>query len=96
MYYLYGQVRDIEVDLCGGLYENDYKSWFRQRILTSDKEQMVLRRVKHLDRVLELFKSMWETAGMKGVLEMEGHLFADRMVTYSGNLFFVQGICFLR
>ncbi|CAI0416726.1 unnamed protein product [Linum tenue] len=101
LYYLYGQVRDIEVDLCGGLYKTDDKNRFRLRmgrILTSDEEPMVLRGAKHLDRVLELFKFVWETAGMKGVLELEGHLFCvdaqDRVTTYRGNSFFVHGINF--
>ncbi|CAN1828264.1 hypothetical protein LINPERHAP1_LOCUS32179 [Linum perenne] len=102
LYYLYGQVRDIEVDLSGGIYQIDDKKGYyclrMGRILSSDEEQMVMRGVKHLDKVLGLFKFVWETAGMDGVLELQGHLFCvdaeDRRISYRGNEFFLHGICF--
>ncbi|GAV89587.1 hypothetical protein CFOL_v3_33001 [Cephalotus follicularis] len=97
LYYLYGRVRDIEVDICGGLCGGENK--FRLcmgRILTSCEERMVGRGVKQLDRALGLFKFVWETAGMKGDLNLQGHLWCvgvkDRMLTYRGNVFFVHGI----
>jgi hypothetical protein len=99
-YYLYGRVTDIEVDLCGGIYRNGNDSRFclsMGRILTSDSERMVGRGVKQLDRALGLFKFVWETAGMKGNLDLQGHLWCvgadDRMLRYRGNIYFVHGIC---
>lgn len=99
LHYLYGQVRDIEVDVCGGIYGGDGGNRFCLcigRILTSDEEQMVFSGVKQLDRALGLFKFVWETAGMKGVLELQGHLWCvgakDRTLTYRKNLFYVHGI----
>jgi hypothetical protein len=99
-YYLYGRVTDIEVDLCGGIYRNGNDSRFclsMGRILTSDSERMVGRGVKQLDRALGLFKFVWETAGMKGNLDLQGHLWCvgadDRMLRYRGNMYFVHGIC---
>ncbi|TXG62134.1 hypothetical protein EZV62_013497 [Acer yangbiense] len=99
LYYLYGQVRDIEVDVRGGIYASSGEDRFSLcmgRILTSDDEKMVWSGVKQLDKALGLFKFIWETAGMKGVLELQGHLWsvgaADRSLTYRGNTFFVHGI----
>ncbi|OMP14193.1 hypothetical protein COLO4_00195 [Corchorus olitorius] len=99
LYYLYGQVRDIEVDLCGALYENKSENRFTLclgRIVTSNEEKMVLNGVKQLDRALMLFKFVWETAGMKGILELQGHLWCvgpeERSITYRGNAFFLHGI----
>lgn len=99
VYYLYGSVRDIEVDLCGGVYGNDGGKKFclyMGKILTSDEEKMVWSGVKQLDRALGLFKLVWETAEMKGSLEVQGHLWCvgadSRSVTYKGNVFFVHGI----
>ncbi|CAN0877616.1 hypothetical protein LINGRAHAP2_LOCUS11984 [Linum grandiflorum] len=105
LYYLYGQVKDIEVDLSGGLYQSDDGDGDKRsyclrmgRILSSDEEKMVMRGVKHLDRVMGLFKFVWETAGMDGVLELQGHLFCvdaeDRTITYRGNSFLLHGISF--
>jgi hypothetical protein len=66
------------------------------RILTSDEEEMVWSGMKQLDRALRVFKFVWEIAGMKGVLELQGHLWCvgamDRTLTYRGNRFFVHGI----
>lgn len=99
LYYLYGHVRDIEVDLCGGVYGGEGGARFclcMGRILTSDEEKMVRSGVKQLDRALGLFKFIWETARMQGVLELQGHLWCvgakDRTFTYRGTLFFVHGI----
>ncbi|GAU40730.1 hypothetical protein TSUD_14150 [Trifolium subterraneum] len=99
-YYLYGRVTDIEADLCGGIYRNGNDSRFclsMGRILTSDSERMVGRGVKQLDRALGLFKFVWETAGMKGNLDLQGHLWCvgadDRILRYRGNMYFVHGIC---
>lgn len=99
LYYLYGQVRDIEVDVCGGIYAsggNNNFSLCMGRILTSDDEKMVLCGVKQLDRALRLFKFVWETAGVKGDLDLQGHLWcvgaAERSLIYRGNTFFLHGI----
>lgn len=99
LYYLYGQVRDIEVELCGSVYGNGSENSFTLcmgRILTSNEEKMIWSGVKQLDRALGLFKFVWETAGMKGSLELQGHLWyvgpEERSVTYRGNAFFIHGI----
>lgn len=99
LYYLYGHVRDIEVDLCGGFYNNgDDNSFclYMGKILTSDEEKMIWSGVRHLDRSLGLFKFVWETAGIKGVLDLQGHLWCvgveGRMLTYRGKKFFIHGI----
>ncbi|KAK6273125.1 hypothetical protein POUND7_010208 [Theobroma cacao] len=70
-------VRDIEVDLNGAIYGNGSENRFTLcmgRILTSNEEKMFWSGVKQLDRALGLFKFVWETAGMKGILELQGHL----------------------
>ncbi|XP_021277171.1 uncharacterized protein LOC110411366 [Herrania umbratica] len=99
LYYLYGQVRDIEVDLSGAICGNGSENRFTLcmgRILTSNEEKMFWSGVKQLDRALGLFKFVWETAGMKGILELQGHLWCvgseERSVTYRGNAFFLHGI----
>ncbi|XP_022731561.1 uncharacterized protein LOC111286054 [Durio zibethinus] len=99
LFYLYGQVRDIEVDLCGAVYGNGSENRFTLcmgRILTSNEEKVVWSGLKQLDRALGLFKFVWETAGMKGILELQGHLWCvgpeERSVTYRGNAFFIHGI----
>ncbi|KAE8735443.1 EG45-like domain containing protein-like [Hibiscus syriacus] len=101
LYYLYGQVRDLEVDLCGAVYGNgsDNKlTLCMGRILTSNEEKMVWSGVKQLERALGLFKFVWETSGMKGILELQGHLWCvgseERSITYRGNAFFLHGISF--
>ena len=99
LYYLYGQVRDIEVDLCGRIYSTGGENRFclyMGKILTTEEDKMVWSGVRQLDRALQLFKFVWESAGMKGVLELQGHLWCvgaeGRMLTYKGNMFFVHGI----
>ncbi|CAN6540259.1 unnamed protein product [Malus baccata var. baccata] len=92
LYYLYGHVRDIEVDVRGGVYscgsENDF-CLCMGRIVTSD---VVWSGVRQLDRALGIFKFVWETAGVKGALQLQGHIWCvgaeARVVTYRGNSFF--------
>ncbi|MED6136758.1 hypothetical protein PIB30_058824 [Stylosanthes scabra] len=90
LYYLYGIVSDIEVDMAGGIYksESDKYYLYMRRILTSDSEKMVGRGVKQLDRALSLFKFVWETAEMKGHLDLQGHLWCvgeyNRVLRTSG------------
>nr|KYP63349.1 hypothetical protein KK1_017918 [Cajanus cajan] len=58
LYYLYGRVADIKVDMCGGVYANGSDGkfcLFMGRILTSDSEKMVGCGVKQLDRALGIF-----------------------------------------
>ncbi|XP_059644821.1 uncharacterized protein LOC132286488 [Cornus florida] len=99
LYYLYGRVTDIEVELRGGVYgsgSEDKFCLYMGKILTSDEEKMVWSGVKQLDRALGLFKFIWQTAKMKGVLEVQGHLWCvgseDRLLKYKGNMFFLHGI----
>lgn len=100
LYYLHRRVSDIEVDIRGGVYGN-YGSENRfclsmGRILTSDDQKMVGRGVKQLDQALGVFKFVWETARMKGNLDLQGHIWCvgaeDRMLRYRGNRYFVHGI----
>ncbi|KAL5142164.1 hypothetical protein HKD37_09G025393 [Glycine soja] len=77
LYYLYGRVADIEVDMCGGVYANGSDGkfcLFMGRILTSDSEKMIGRGVKQLDQALGIFKFVWKMAGMKGHLDLQGHM----------------------
>ncbi|XP_057956957.1 uncharacterized protein LOC131150330 [Malania oleifera] len=97
-YYLCGSITDIEVEICGGVYGvgMDRYCLCMGRILTSNQEKMVLNGVKQLDRALGLFKFIWETARMKGVLELQGHLWCvgaeKKTIAYKGNKFFVHAI----
>lgn len=98
LYYLYGRVVDIEVDMCGGVNgSNGRFCLFMGRILTSDSEKMVGRGVKQLDRALGIFKFVWEMAEMKGHLDLQGHMWCvganSRILRYRGNTYFVHGIC---
>lgn len=98
IYYLYGSIRDIEVEICGGVYGvgGDRFCLCMGKIMSSNEEEMVLSGVKQLDRALGLFKFVWETAGMRGNLELQGHLWyfgtKQRTLTYKGNSYFVHGI----
>ncbi|KAJ4767255.1 Exosome complex exonuclease RRP41 [Rhynchospora pubera] len=77
LYYLFGSVRDIEVEVCGALHRNEKKMRFCVgKVLTSDNEEMVLNGVRQLCRVLGVFKFVWETAGGTSdhELELHGHL----------------------
>ncbi|MCL7031957.1 hypothetical protein MKW94_027100 [Papaver nudicaule] len=99
-YYLYGSVRDPEIEVCGGVYPRiDKKNEFCLcigRILTSDDEKMIGIGVKQLDKALGLLKFVWEAAEMKGILELQGHLWyvgaEERILAYRGNTFFLHGI----
>ncbi|XP_009803227.1 uncharacterized protein LOC107831447 [Nicotiana tabacum] len=99
LYYLYGSIWDIEVEVCGGLYAIGRGDKFRLcmgKILTSNEENTVQSGVKQLSRVLGLFKFVWETAGMKGDLEVQGHLWCigaeNKLFTYRNNLFLLHSI----
>lgn len=99
LYYLHGHARDIEVDLCGRIYSvggEDRFCLYMGKILSTEEDKMVWSGVRQLDRALRLFKFVWETAGMRGVLQLQGHLWCvgaeGRMLTYRGNTFFVHGI----
>ena len=99
VYFLYGSVRDIEVDLCGGFYKEEKGEFFclsMGRILTSADEKMVRRGVKQLDRALGLFEFVWETAGMKETLNLQGHLWClgaeEKTITYRGKTFYLHDL----
>lgn len=98
-YYLYGRVGTIMVDICGGICGPTGGSKvciYMGRILTSDQEYILWNGIKQMDRVLGLFKFVWETAGMKGNLELQGHLWCveaeEKTLTYRGNSFVLHGI----
>lgn len=99
LYYLYGYVRDMHVDICGGIYASEGQGRIclcMGRIVTSDEEKMIWSGVKQLERVLGLFKFVWEIAGLEGVLSLQGHIWCigakARTLQYRGNMFFVHGI----
>ncbi|XP_019258818.1 PREDICTED: uncharacterized protein LOC109237031 [Nicotiana attenuata] len=92
---------DIEVEVCGGLYAIGHGDKFRLcmgKILTSTEQNILQRGVKQLSRVLGLFKFVWEIAGMKGDLEVQGHLWCigaeNKSFTYRNNLFFLHSISY--
>lgn len=98
LYYLFGTVRDVEVDACG-MYGSPIKRKDSVvvcvgKVLTCDSDKMVLTGMKQLDRALGLFSFVWETAKMKGVLELQGHLWCvgakERKLSYKGNVFFIH------
>ncbi|KAF8091010.1 hypothetical protein N665_0458s0013 [Sinapis alba] len=98
MYFLYGRVRDIEVDLCGGFYKekSEFFCLSMGRILTSTDEKMLRRGIKQLDRALGLFEFVWETAGMKETLHLQGHLWClgaeEKTITYREKTFYVHDL----
>ncbi|RID76668.1 hypothetical protein BRARA_B03631 [Brassica rapa] len=99
VYFLYGRVRDIEVDLCGGFHKEEKSGVFSLsmgRVLTSGDEKMLGRGIKQLDRALGLFQFVWETAGMKESLNLQGHLWClgaeERTITYRGKTFFLHDL----
>ncbi|KAI3522729.1 hypothetical protein L1887_00747 [Cichorium endivia] len=96
LYYLYGSIRDIEVDIC---------CWFSDvsgdkcclcvgKVLTGEK--MLRSEVKKLDRGIRVIKFVYEMAEMKEILEVQGHLWClgceNRSLVYRGNKFFIHGI----
>ncbi|KAL0692306.1 hypothetical protein Bca4012_059486 [Brassica carinata] len=62
---------------------------------TSD-EKMLGRGIKLLDRALGLFESVWETAGMKESINLQGHLWClgaeERTLIYRGKTFFLHDL----
>ncbi|XP_076891284.1 uncharacterized protein LOC143542617 [Bidens hawaiensis] len=99
LYYLYGSVDDIEIDVCCWLSEDvggDRVCLCVGKIMTSDGDKMLMHVVKQLDRALGVVKFVHELAGMKEVLEFQGHLWyvgsESRSLTYRGHKFFVHGI----
>nr|XP_009602289.1 uncharacterized protein LOC104097431 [Nicotiana tomentosiformis]XP_009602296.1 uncharacterized protein LOC104097431 [Nicotiana tomentosiformis]XP_018626727.1 uncharacterized protein LOC104097431 [Nicotiana tomentosiformis]XP_033512398.1 uncharacterized protein LOC104097431 [Nicotiana tomentosiformis]XP_033512405.1 uncharacterized protein LOC104097431 [Nicotiana tomentosiformis] len=99
LYYIYGSIWDIEVEVCGGLYAIGRGDKFRLcmgKILTSNEQNILQSGVKQLSRVLGLFKFVWETAGMKGDLEVQGHLWCigaeNKSFTYRNTMFLLHSI----
>lgn len=99
LYYLNGSVKDIEVDVRGGVHTVGGSSdlcLYMGKILTSDEEKVVWNGVKQLDKALGLFKFVWQTAKMKGDLEVQGHLWCvgseNRSLLYRGVVYFIHVI----
>lgn len=99
VYYLYGSIWDVDVEVCGGLYAVGRGDKFRLcmgKILMSDEQNMLQNGVKQLNRALGLFKFVWETAGMKGDVELQGHLWCigakNKSFTYRNNMFLLHSI----
>ncbi|KAK4388674.1 hypothetical protein Sango_2204400 [Sesamum angolense] len=99
LYYLHGTVKDVEIEVRGGLHVVSGGRNFclyMGKILTLDEEIVVWNGMRQLDRALRLFKFVWEAAGMKGDLELQGHLWCvgaqSRPLQYRGNIYFLHGI----
>ncbi|PKA57055.1 hypothetical protein AXF42_Ash002359 [Apostasia shenzhenica] len=97
MFYLYGTVRDVDVEVCGGVCGGNGKFYLQMgKILTSDDERMVTTGVRQLYRALGLFRYVWETTSMDGVLKLQGHLWSvgvrERSFVYRGCNFYVHDI----
>uniref|UniRef100_A0A7N0VJK3 Uncharacterized protein n=1 Tax=Kalanchoe fedtschenkoi TaxID=63787 RepID=A0A7N0VJK3_KALFE len=99
LYYLFGNVRNIELDVSGGVYGTADKGkscLCMGKVMTSDDERMISSGVKQLDRALRLYKFVWEMANSEPVLELQGHMWivgaANRTLIYRGNMYFMHGI----
>ncbi|ERN04475.1 hypothetical protein AMTR_s00081p00020200 [Amborella trichopoda] len=101
LYNLYGRVRNIEVDLCGGVCNSGGDVCLSiGKVSSATDMKMITRGIRHLDKALGLFKFVWEVAGMKKGLHLRGHIWnvggEERVLQYRGNTFFVHGIKFPR
>ncbi|KAL0323686.1 UNVERIFIED_CONTAM: hypothetical protein Scaly_2335700 [Sesamum calycinum] len=99
LYYLHGTVKDVEIEVRGGLHViggGRNFCLYMGKILTLDEETVVWNGMRQLDRALRLFKFVWEAAGMKGDLELQGHLWCvgaqSRPLQYRGIIYFLHGI----
>lgn len=99
LYYLYGSVKDVEIEVRGGVHAVGGGSklcLYMGKILTVDEEKVVWNGVKQLDRALGLFKLVWEAAGIKGDLVLQGHLWCvgarNRSLSYRGNTYLIHEI----
>ncbi|XP_047315433.1 uncharacterized protein LOC124919274 [Impatiens glandulifera] len=99
LYYLYGSISAVDLDLCGGFCEAERKNNFylyMGKILTSNDEKMVMNGLRQLNKALGLFEFVWKTTGVKGAMELQGHLWSvgaeERFLSYRGHKFFVHGI----
>ncbi|CAA7409902.1 unnamed protein product [Spirodela intermedia] len=98
VYYLYGAVSDLEVDLCGLFGDGAGRRRVSAgKVLTAGDERMVGSALKQLDRVLGVLKLVWETAGEKrAALDLRGHIWwvgaEPRSLMYRGNWFFIHDL----
>ncbi|KAI3822423.1 hypothetical protein L1987_10013 [Smallanthus sonchifolius] len=99
LYYLYGSIQDIDLDICCWLSEDVAGNKFYLcvgKIMTSDDNKMLMHVVKQLDRALGVVKFVHEMAEMKEILEIQGHLWCigskSRSLAYRGHNFFIHGI----
>ncbi|MQM11020.1 hypothetical protein Taro_043922 [Colocasia esculenta] len=99
LHYLFGTVRELEVDVYR-FSATDHRDGgghlIAGKMLTSDDERMVRCGLKQLDRALGVFRFVWEAAGMKGALELQGHIWfvgaKERSLMYRGNRMFVHDL----
>ncbi|KAK1411155.1 hypothetical protein QVD17_37700 [Tagetes erecta] len=98
LYYLYGSIQDIELDICW--YSEDVSGnklyLCVGKIIASDEDKMLMHIFKQLDRALGVIKFVHEMAEMKEILEIQGHLWCigskNRSFAYRGHNFFIHGI----
>ncbi|KAF3784175.1 hypothetical protein EJ110_NYTH30967 [Nymphaea thermarum] len=97
LYYLYGTVNNMEIDLRGGIYgkEPQFCLCFG-KVMTSSDDYMIWRGIKQLDRALGLCTFVWKVAGMKASLKVQGHIWVvdveERVIEYRMNSYFVHRI----
>ncbi|CAA6672677.1 unnamed protein product [Spirodela intermedia] len=87
VYYLYGAVSDLEVDLCGLFGDGAGRRRVSAgKVLTAGDERMVGSALKQLDRVL----------GKRAALDLRGHIWwvgaEPRSLMYRGNWFFIHDL----
>ncbi|KAG6525070.1 uncharacterized protein LOC122046556 [Zingiber officinale] len=98
-YYLHGTVEEIEIEVCGGLHRYGGKTYLCMgKFLTFSDEESIMSAIMQLNKVLSVFKFVWETAAMEGVLVLQGHVWCpdvdERSLTYRGNVYYLHGIRF--
>ncbi|CAN6451575.1 unnamed protein product [Victoria cruziana] len=95
LYYLYGTVKNMEIDLRGAIYGREpvFCLCFG-KVLTSSDDYMIWRGIKQLDRALGLCTFVWGVAGMKASLRVQGHIWVvqgeERVIEYRRNSYFVH------
>ncbi|THU64519.1 hypothetical protein C4D60_Mb01t27310 [Musa balbisiana] len=95
LYYLHGTIRDIEVEVTGGIYECGGTTYlYIGKILHSSDEGSIRSGIMQLNRALSVYQLVWQTAAMDGVLELQGHLWCpeaeERSLTYRGNVYHIH------
>ncbi|KAK9079480.1 hypothetical protein SSX86_001152 [Deinandra increscens subsp. villosa] len=99
LYYLYGSVQDIDLDVCCWVSKDDNGDRFYLcvgKIMTSDEDKMLMHVFRQLDKALGVIKFVHQMAEMKESLEIQGHIWCigskSKSFAYRGHNFFIHGI----